>query len=288
MRVVQHESGAALLARAGAFLTAAEAENNLQLGLAGQLPTPTSAREADSFLGTLESEGEVVGVGLQNQPMNPFTLSRMPTQALDALVHELAGSQRRLTLAVGVKETAEAFAERWAAATATGWRIEVPERIYQLTAVRSPRAVPGRLRQAVEADESLVLDWSRRFAADAGGIPLDDETLRRRTPERIRNGELWLWEDEDGSVVSIASASGRTPHGIRIGLVYTPPALRRRGYASACVAAVSQRMLDSGRRFCFLYTDLGNPTSNRIYQTIGYEPVCDVSLIRFEDGPASR
>ena len=57
--------------------------------------------------------------------------------------------------------------------------------------------------------------------------------------------------------------------------VYTPPALRRRGFASALVAAVSAVGLASGKEVCVLYTDLANPTSNSIYQKIGYRPVCD-------------
>jgi uncharacterized protein len=61
--------------------------------------------------------------------------------------------------------------------------------------------------------------------------------------------------------------------------VYTPPALCRRGYASACVAALSARLLTEGRRLCFLYTDLANPTSNAIYQKIGYRPVYDIDDI---------
>ena len=77
-----------------------------------------------------------------------------------------------------------------------------------------------------------------------------------------------------------------TPRGVRVNMVYTPPELRRRGYASACVAALSQRMLDSGKKFCFLYTDLSNPTSNKIYQEIGYRPVFDVDEYKFEQ-PAS-
>ena len=64
--------------------------------------------------------------------------------------------------------------------------------------------------------------------------------------------------------------------------MYTPPELRGRGYASACVAALSARELDEGRRFCFLYTDLSNPVSNAIYQRIGYTPVSDVVDYRFE------
>lgn len=73
---------------------------------------------------------------------------------------------------------------------------------------------------------------------------------------------------------------------LRVAPVYTPPELRGRGYASACVAAVTQAQFDRGRRFCFLFTDLANPTPNEIYQAIGYEPVCDVDEYRFEARPA--
>jgi hypothetical protein len=48
------------------------------------------------------------------------------------------------------------------------------------------------------------------------------------------------------------------------------------------VAAVSQSQLDAGRRSLYLFTDLANPTSNHIYQAIGYEPVRDVADWRFE------
>jgi predicted GNAT family acetyltransferase len=80
----------------------------------------------------------------------------------------------------------------------------------------------------------------------------------------------------------MCGVGGLTPNGIRIGPVYTPPGLRRRGYASACVAAASQAQLDSGRRSCFLFADNANPTSNHIYLTIGYQPVSDVTVYRFD------
>ena len=93
--------------------------------------------------------------------------------------------------------------------------------------------------------------------------------------ERIQRQELFLW-DNAGTLCSMAAWSGRTPHGVRIGYVYTPPNLRAHGYASSCVAETSQRALDTGYRFCFLFTDVSNPTSNAIYQRLGYSPVCDV------------
>lgn len=80
-------------------------------------------------------------------------------------------------------------------------------------------------------------------------------------------------------------AGSPTPHGARIGPVYTPPAARRRGYASALTAAIIRHYLDAGRRLCFLFTDLANPTSNRTYQAIGYEPVTDVNQYRFDRAP---
>ena len=89
-----------------------------------------------------------------------------------------------------------------------------------------------------------------------------------------------LWDD--GGPVSLAGFGGGTPNGIRIGPVYTPPELRGRGYASALVAALSAELLAAGRRFCFLYTDLANPTSNRIYERIGYRRVCESAEIAFE------
>jgi predicted GNAT family acetyltransferase len=89
-----------------------------------------------------------------------------------------------------------------------------------------------------------------------------------------------LWEHDEP--VSLAGYGGPTPSGIRIGPVYTPPELRGRGYATVLTAELSRLLLQGGRRFCFLFTDLANPTSNSIYQRIGYRPVADVNQWAFE------
>jgi predicted GNAT family acetyltransferase len=80
----------------------------------------------------------------------------------------------------------------------------------------------------------------------------------------------------------MAGFGGWTPSGVRIGPVYTPPDLRGRGYASALTAELSAELLAGGRDYCFLYTDLANPTSNRIYQAIGYEFVCESAEYAFD------
>ena len=124
------------------------------------------------------------------------------------------------------------------------------------------------------------LVWLGAFLEEALD-PADPDEVERLT-DRWLEGHgrtLYLWQD--GETVSLCGVGGETPHGVRIGPVYTSLAARRRGYASSLVAEASQLQLDAGRRFCFLFTDLANPTSNHVYQTIGYEPVRDVDEYRF-------
>jgi predicted GNAT family acetyltransferase len=104
-------------------------------------------------------------------------------------------------------------------------------------------------------------------------------TAAQNVDARLAAGRALVWEDR--GPVSYAGSS--TPAGgvVRIGPVYTPPAHRGRGYASALVAAISQLSLDRGAAACCLYTDLANPTSNRIYLAVGYRPLCDVTLRLF-------
>jgi hypothetical protein len=96
---------------------------------------------------------------------------------------------------------------------------------------------------------------------------------------RARLSESYLWEDPQP--VSLACIARYTPHGAIVGPVYTPPEARGHGYASACVAALSQSLLDRGREFCALFTNMANPTSNHIYQEIGYQPCEEFAEYRF-------
>jgi len=145
--------------------------------------------------------------------------------------------------------------------------------------VPPPRA-PGEYRGAGEANLDLVFAWVMAFADEARH---GRETIERRHIEaRLESpeGGIGLWED-GGAVVSLCGYGSRTPNGVRIGPVYTPPDLRGRGYATSLTAEVSERRLAAGRRFCFLYTDLANPTSNAIYERIGYRRVCESAEFSF-------
>src|SRR6266542_3717547 len=130
----------------------------------------------------------------------------------------------------------------------------------------------GRLRPAAELPEyrELFAGWVRAFALEIDGEePPEPAAFVQRL---LNRGSLWVWCDPEP--VSFASTTVPAYATTRVGLVYTPKELRGRGYASACVAAMSQNALDDGLA-PVLFTDLANPTSNRIYQQIGYRPVAD-------------
>jgi len=105
--------------------------------------------------------------------------------------------------------------------------------------------------------------------------------VRKLTAHRIEEGDVFLWTDIEP--VSMSVVVRKTARGAVVGGVYTPPELRGRGYASSCVAGLSQAQLDKGKQYCALFTDLANPTSNHIYQAIGYKPICDFKHYVFKD-----
>lgn len=280
LTVVRHGDAAAFLGRAGAYLGAREAAHNLLLGLAGQLVADPARYPGAPYLATVERGGATVAAALMTPQYNlQLSLADNPG-ATDAIADDLRGEGSAPPGVTGPTADARAFAERWRELTGQAYRPGMRQRIYALETVTPVPGVPGALRKATAADRALLLDWTADFAAEALGAEAASGA-ERMVDLRLGadGGGFFLWED--GGPVCLVGYGGPTPNGIRIAPVYTPPELRGRGYASAATAAVSQRLLDDGRRFCFLYTDLANPTSNRIYQAIGYRPTIDVAEFRF-------
>jgi predicted GNAT family acetyltransferase len=152
-------------------------------------------------------------------------------------------------------------------------------RIYKLEKVIPPPVIPGTARPAMKSEESVMHDFYGGFNRSVHNEEPDPETVKKQVDRYLKASPklrgLWFWE-VNGQPVSMVGYAGPTPNGIRIGAVYTPPEHRNRGYASALTAALSEYLLEQGYKFCFLFTDLLNPTSNHIYQQIGYTAVCDV------------
>lgn len=290
--VERHPTAARFRLTAGEFLERREAEHNLQFGIVSHAIADESLGiEADPlpYFATVHDEGAVVGAALMTPPYNVVISCLDPAirdAAAASMAADLASFGTRPPGALGPVDEVRAFADAWCARHGLVARRTLAERIYRLERVRTPSGVPGGVRHATPDDRDMLVGWIGDFMVEAMGS--DPNERRDEGPRDIvarsldrGQGTIFLWE-HDGAAVSLAIAHGETPHGIRIGPVYTPPAARSRGFGSAVTAAASQAAIDSGRRFVFLFTDLANPTSNKIYQAIGYEPVIDVDQLAFE------
>ena len=158
----------------------------------------------------------------------------------------------------------------------------MPQLIYELRAVIPPNPqAPGELRLADPNESDLLTEWLMAFDLDAFGMQVRTaEAAYEFIEVRIQDGDVYVWHD--GAPVSMVMSSRPTRQGITVNMVYTPPELRRRGYASASVAALSQLLLEKGYDFCTLFTDAANPTSNKIYQDIGYRMVSEFDKFSFK------
>ncbi len=281
MELQRYSDAHEFLGRAEGFLLEHEAEHGLILAIITDLPREGWVGHP-LYLAIVEDGPEVVLAAVRTPER--LVLSRCGSPlALDLLLGDLGPSLGSLGGAHGPSEVSTAFAEGWRAATGGRVELRMAQRIFVLEQVAPTVRAEGQLRRIGAADRDLVVDRRLDFERSAlGGTRADAEEAFDRFLNADPQAEgLYLWE-VDARPVSMVGYRGPTPNGIRIGSVYTPPTLRRRGYASAAVAALSQHLLDSGRRFCFLYTDLANPTSNHVYQAIGYRPVADSSLYRFD------
>ena len=277
MQVERHTEVDSFLGHAGEFLLEREAEHNLTLGLCAHLRRDPRLYGDDPYFAVALEDGSVVATALRTPPHNLVLSEIDDLRALEPLGDDVGAAFDALPGVLGPTEAAACFAHTWEARTGTHARIELNQRIYRAEEAIAPEGVDGRMRPFAEDDHGLVVGWLDAFVAEAlPAAPPDDSESMLRHRQRDPEGGIVIWED--GEPVSFAGFGGPTPNGIRIGPVYTPPELRRRGYASALTAELTRILLGDDRRFCFLFTDLSNPTSNTIYQRIGYRPVTDVDL----------
>jgi hypothetical protein len=284
IEVARTDDAGTFLEDAEPLLLADEARHNLILGIAGTIRDAPDLYPLRS-LWLARSNGVALAAALRTPPYNLILARPQSPEALAALagaIHE------DLPGVVGAEPEVHDFAELWSRQTGASTRINMRQGIYALERVEPPPATPGSVRVATEDDRELALRWWIDFGEE---VLHEGGPGRERAPQSVDHrlssptGGLLLWED-DGETVSLAGWGGPTPSGIRIGPVYTPPALRGRGYATALTAELSQQLLDGrlfdgGRRFCFLYTDLANPTSNAIYERIGYRRIAEAAEVLF-------
>ena len=263
-----------------------EALYGLMLGVAARLVDNLfHYGDQRPYLAVVSEDGEPCLIALLTPPhkLQLASFSSEPAEAIGLVARGLRASGRAIPAVLAEEHLGRRFATEWTALTGMQHEPGMRQRLYRLDSVNHPGDPGGHCRQATAADLPLATEWNTAFYLDCFG-EADEDACASAAETLIENGHLYFWEDS--MPVAMAGYSRPTTNGISIGSVYTPPHLRRRGYASALVASISGQALDEGKHFCTLYTDLGNPTSNSIYQKIGYQPVADIMDVNFSaSGP---
>jgi predicted GNAT family acetyltransferase len=269
------------VATAGDFLRSRPVHNTIQLTALDSLRTRGALVFGDvaPLFGWWQSAAAEVSAALLHTPPYPVLLTRLPDHSADALAEALAAWGRQLPGVNARQGDAAAFAAAWSGLTGAGFHEFRRSRLFRLEQLRVPAPLPrGAARVAAGADRHLLESWIDAFTkelADLGG------PRRGTVNDRLSHGGLTLWE-ADGAAVSLAGCNRPTAGVIRVGPVYTPPDHRGHGYGGAVTAAVSQAALDAGVSHVVLFTDLANLVSNALYQRLGYRPVEDRVVFRFE------
>jgi uncharacterized protein len=264
--------------RAGALLEEDELRHTVPLGVLSTLERDPG-RYGEHHLWLVEDAGTVVACAIMTPPFHVLVAGRDPA-ALEALAATVRGDGVLVPGVNGFLPEAEQFAACWARATGATTRRGMSLRMYSTASVDPVPATAGEMRTAGEADRGLLAEWAHAFAHETGLQGGPGEIARSVVARVGADPGIVLWE-VDGAAVTMAGASVSSPGIARVGPVYTPPEHRRRGYATSLVAAWTDELLGRGIRRCALFTDLANPTSNSIYQTVGYRPVADAVEIDF-------
>ncbi|MFZ3598864.1 GNAT family N-acetyltransferase [Streptomyces sp. BH104] len=275
------------LARAGGFLRSRPALHNTPLTDIEKLRargTGAQGREARVF-GRLESGGEVRAV-FYRRPSGHLWITPLSAAQVDTLVARLVDLGHSPPGVLADHDTATAFVEAWQRCTGASHVPFWQTRLYRLDALTPPRRPPeGRVRVAGEGDREQVVRWCREFCVVVGeqsSIDLID--AGSWGDSRFGDRHFTFWESPDGVPVSMAAVTSVVGGMVRVDPVYTPARLRGHGYAGAVTVAVSEAAPAAGAAEVVLFTDPANPTSNALYQRIGYVHLADFTGYRFFPG----
>jgi predicted GNAT family acetyltransferase len=223
-----------------------------------------------------DQSGDVV-LAAMNTPPFPLALSPGPDAGFVQLAHELVGAGRSLPGVTGDVAACEAFKDAWVSLTSQQAEVRHHLRILTCEHLIAPIEPPGFGEVATEANYDLVEAWLHDFLTELDLIEAPNDMLR----DNVRAGQFWIWW-VDGEPVCLV---GNRPSGDKyahVGPVYTPPQHRRKGYAAALTAMATGSYLAQGR-IGSLFTDAANPTSNHVYESIGYHVVGDAIEFDFVD-----
>lgn len=267
------------------FLLKNEAENNLLFGILNALKIDLHRySEIPPILISISNNDVLELVSIRTPPFNQVISFTQDLTTIDFLVEELANKRTAIPGILGFKEGALKFVQQWTNKTNQTYYLDMQERIYQLKEVNPTTLGSHLFEPAIKSEAELVFEWTKAFIQEAltENSPDEKSNLQKNIENAIERKMTYFLKVND-EIVSMAKKAGTTPNGQTINAVYTPPEYRRKGYGTEVVAKLSKKILDEGKKYCFLFTDLANPTSNKIYQKIGYQPIIDIDVYKFQE-----
>ncbi len=236
------------------------------------------------YMATIEGNGKLLAI-FQMTPPHPLNIifvdENQISTCIDLCISELTKHAVPVESIISVKEWAVLFAQKWQEKTDGNFSLMMDQGLYRLDQVEeSLEMSPGKWRYAAISDAQLIEKWYSQFEQDTGLSVTAPKEIKKRVKNMLDGKEVFFWEDQ-GEVVSMMKKSRPTTNGITVSLVFTPAEKRKKGYGRTLVATVSRELLKEFE-FCVLYTDMLNPTSNKIYQEIGYQKLVDSVHLKLE------
>jgi predicted GNAT family acetyltransferase len=241
--------------------------------------TATARPAPGALLITLHDNGNLIGAAVQAEAY-PMIVTAVPVHAAEFAARTVHGLMPELPAVSGTDAEVEAFVDAWTALTGASATQTMATRLFKLGELRPPQ-VEGTARETTEDDLPLLIEWFGAFMVDTLPPPANRASPDALAKATFAPDAFSLFWEVNATPVSVAAGRGPVSGMSRIAPVYTPPAQRGHGYASAITAAATQEALARGSDQVLIVTDLANPTTNHIYPAIGYEPVSDSAEYKF-------
>jgi predicted GNAT family acetyltransferase len=276
VRVVAHADAQSLWASAEALLSSDVANNTHQLSAIKRLIDVGAHHGQQCFsihqLDDADAANDIVGSAVIVDTRTLF-LSVMPDAAAACFATYCNDHALNISGVFGQVQVVDVFEATYQREST----VHVHLMLYQLMSAPQFGRATGRSRIATRDDTALLVEWHHAFEQETGSLPLPTAMIER-VQRRIDERQLIVWIDSD-EIVAFAGVNALPAASARIGPVYTPPAMRSRGYAQAVTAAAGEHVqrVDAihAESTLFLFTDAHLPASNKAYQRIGYVHIAD-------------
>lgn len=276
MIVKEYENAHRFLQEYEAVMLEREAVCQLLLYSAYQEKAST-VNTGSSFGAVLESDAVILlfcivpEYGLLLHPVIPDKAA----EAAVILADFLAGSHTIISGIIAKLELCQSFIEQYRSYSNVSFLQKLGTDIMEIRKVNDIKPVEGIQRLAVPEDAKLVADWMIRFQMEAMLSELDYEAALKNTIKLINESKVYLYENNEHDVVSMAVTARKLVHGISITYIYTPEEYRGNGFAAANIYYLSKILLEQGQEFCSIFVDKNNLLSIRAYEKVGYQVLDD-------------